>query len=150
MFAIQGQAAAGHDAVEVWMVCQSRAPGMQYGGDAETRPETLRIGSDSEQGLGGGLEQQILDHGLVLIGDVTDRCRQGEYDLVIIHWQQVGLAVFQPAPSGRTLALRTMPVAAGVIGDLDLRTVFTAQHVTTERVTAATLNGRHCLQLAEA
>ena len=55
----------------------------------------------------------------------------------------------QPTPGSAALALRTVPVAAGVVGDLDLRTVFTAQHVTTERGAAAALNGRHHLQLTE-
>jgi len=41
-----------------------------------------------------------------------------------------------------------MPVAAGVVGDLDLRAAFTAQHVTTEHGTAAVLDGRHHFQLA--
>ena len=69
--------------------------------------------------------------------------------MVVIHRQQVSLAVLQPAPGGTALALRTVPVAAGVVGDLDLCAVFTAQQVTTERGTAAALNGRHHLQLAE-
>ena len=132
------------------MMGQGRAPGMQHGGDAQTRAETLRIGSDGEQGLGRGLEQQIVDHGLVLIGDVTDRCRQREYDMVVIHRQQVSLPVFQPAPGRRTLALRTVPVATGVVGDLHLSAAFTAEHVAAEGCTAAALNGRHHLQLTEA
>ena len=70
--------------------------------------------------------------------------------MVVIHRQQVRLAFFQPAPGGATLALRTVPVTAGVIGDLDLCATFTAQHVTTERGTSTALNGRHHFQLAEA
>ena len=132
------------------MVGQGRAPGMQHSGDAQAGAETLGVGGDGEQRLSGGFEQQIVDHCLVVISDVTDRCRQSEHDMVVIDRQQVGLAVFKPAPGGTALALGTMPVAAGVVGDLDLRAVFTAQQVTTERGTAAALNGRHHLQLAEA
>ena len=44
-------------------------------------PETLGVSGDGEQGLGSGLEQQVIDHGLVLISDVADRCRQGEYKI---------------------------------------------------------------------
>jgi hypothetical protein len=36
----------------------------------------LRIGGDGHEGLGGGPEQQIVDHGLVLVGDVGNRRRQ--------------------------------------------------------------------------
>ena len=122
---------------------------MQHGGDTQACAETLGISGDGEQSLGSGLEQQSVDHRLVVIGDIADRCRQGEHNVVVIHRQQVSLAVLQPAPGGAALALRTMPVAAGVVGDLDLRAVFTAQHVTTERGTAAALNGRHHLELVE-
>ena len=42
------------------------------------------IGGDGQQGLGGGLEQQIIDDGLVLIGDIGDGRRQGEHDVVVL------------------------------------------------------------------
>jgi len=61
--------------------------------------------------------------------------------MVVIHRQQISLAVLQPASSGAALALRTVPVATGVVGDLELCTVFTVQHVTAERGTAAVLDG---------
>ncbi len=93
------------------------------------------------QSLSRSLEQQIVNHGLVLIGNVTDRCRQREHDMVVIHRQQFGLPRFQPTSCCGGLALRTVAVATGVVGDLDLRTVFTAQHVTAEHSTAAALNG---------
>ena len=35
------------------------------------------VGGDGDQGLGGGLEQDAIDAGLVVIGDVGDRRRQG-------------------------------------------------------------------------
>ena len=41
--------------------------------DADAGAEMLGIGGDRERGLGRGLEQQIVDHGLVLVGDVGDR-----------------------------------------------------------------------------
>jgi hypothetical protein len=69
--------------------------------------------------------------------------------MVVIHRQQFGLACFQPALGGTGLTLRTVAVATGVVGDLDLRAAFTAEHVTTERGTAAALNGRHHLELVE-
>ena len=69
--------------------------------------------------------------------------------MVVIHRQQFGLACFQPTSCCGGLALRTVTVATGVVGDLDLRTVLTAQHVTAEHSTAAALNRRHDLQLAK-
>ena len=48
------------------------------------------------------------------------------------------------------MTLRTMPVAATVIGDLRVRTVLAAQNMPAESHRAAALDRRHHLQLAEA
>ena len=38
------------------------------------------------------LEQQVVDDGLVLVGDVGDGRRQCEHDMIVRHRQQIGLA----------------------------------------------------------
>ena len=48
---------------------------MQHGGEPDAGAEVLGVGGDGDQGLGGGFEQQVIDDGLVLIGDVGDRPR---------------------------------------------------------------------------
>jgi hypothetical protein len=55
-------------------------------------PRLFRIGGDSEQGLGGHVEQQPVDHGLVLIGDIGDLARQAEHHMKVRHRQQLRLA----------------------------------------------------------
>ena len=55
------------------MMGERRAPGVEHGGDADPGAEMLGVGGDRERGLGRRLEQQIVDHGLVLIGDIGDR-----------------------------------------------------------------------------
>ncbi len=123
---------------------------MQHGGDADAGAEMLGIGGDGEHGLGAGLEQQVIDHSLVLIGDIGDRRRQGEDQVEVGHGQQLGFALGEPVPGRRTLALGAMAVAAGVVGDPRMGTVLAGQHVTTERRRAAALDGGHDLELAEA
>jgi hypothetical protein len=110
---VRRQAAAGHDDVDVRMVGQRRAPGVQYGGEADARAQVLRIGGDGSQRLGGGPEQEVVDGGLVLERDGADRGRQGEDDVIVGNRQQLRLAVFQPLPRGGRLTLRAMPIAAG-------------------------------------
>ena len=61
------------------------------------RAQMLGIGGDGEQRLGGDVEQQAVDHGLVLVGDVGDRRRQREDHVVVLHRQQIGLARLEPA-----------------------------------------------------
>ena len=48
---------------------ESGAPGVQHRDEANAGAEMLGIGRDGERGLGRGLEQQIVDHGLVLVCD---------------------------------------------------------------------------------
>jgi hypothetical protein len=48
----------------------------QHGGDADAGAKVLRVGGDRQHGLGGDLEQEIVDDGLVLVGDVSDGRRQ--------------------------------------------------------------------------
>ena len=59
--------------MDVRVVGQRRAPGVQHRGDADPRAEMLGIGRDGDERLGRGLEQDAVDDGLVLVGDVADR-----------------------------------------------------------------------------
>jgi hypothetical protein len=49
------------------------APGVEHGGEADPGSQMLGVGGDGEQRLGGGPEQDGVDLGLVLVGDVGDR-----------------------------------------------------------------------------
>ena len=63
--------------------------------------------------------------------------------------QEIGGASFQPALRGTALALGTVPVTAGVVGDLRLCATRAAQGMTAQRRAAAVLHGRHDLELTE-
>ena len=52
---------------------------MQYRRDADAGSKVLRIGRDGEYRFRRGLEQQIVDYGLVLVGDVVN-CRRQRKD----------------------------------------------------------------------
>ena len=107
-------------------------------------------GRDLKCGLGRGFEQQVVDHRLVLVGDVCDRAWQRINDVEVWHRQQLGFALFQPFACSSTLTLRAMPVAAAVIGDDGMGTIFAACNMTAARRCAAALDRRHHLHLAEA
>src|SRR5437763_346987 len=66
------------------------------------------------------------------------------------HRQQLGLALGEPLLCCRPLALRAMPVAAGVTGDERVRALLAACNMAAESRRAAALDRRHHLQLAEA
>jgi hypothetical protein len=75
MRAVWRESTTRHDAVDVRVMGQRRAPGMQHAGQADPGAEMLRVRGGGDQRLGGGLEQDSVDLGLVLVGDVADRGR---------------------------------------------------------------------------
>ncbi len=81
----------------VRMVRQRRTPGVQYQGCTDARTQVLRVGGDRAQRIGSHVKQQSIDEFLVVIGDGTDRCRQREDHVVVLHGQEVRLARFEPA-----------------------------------------------------
>jgi hypothetical protein len=123
---------------------------MENRGDADAGAEVLWVGRDRDQGLGRSLEQQVVDDGLVLVGDIGDGRRQCEHDMIVRHRQQIGLARRQPFLCCRALALRAMPVAARVVRDLAVRALLTTRDMSAESRRAAVLDRRHHLELAEA
>src|SRR5260221_2572727 len=97
------------------MMGHCRAPAVQYRGDADAGSEVLRVGRDGEHRLRRGLEQQIVDHGLVLVGDVANRRRQREDDVEVGNREQLGLARRHPLAWWRPPALSSGPVSRTVL-----------------------------------
>ena len=112
----------------------------------------LAISCDGERGLGRGFEQQIVDHRLVLIGDVGDGCRQCVHHMKVRHRQQFGLALGQPLAGSSPLTLGAVSVAAAVVGDdgVSALLVLAACDMAAERGCAAALDRTHDLDLAKA
>ncbi len=127
-----------------------RAPGVEDGGEADARAQMLGIGGDGYEGLGGSPEQEVVDDGLVLERDRADRGRQGEDDVIVGNRQEFRLTLGEPLPRRRSLTLRAMPVAAGIVGDARVRAVLAALDMAAERRGPAGLDRRHHLQLGEA
>ena len=102
---------------------KGRAPGMQHRDEADAGAEMLGIGRDRQSSLRRGLEQQVVNNGLVLVCDVAERGRQRVHHVKVRHRQQFGLALREPFLRGSTLTLGAVPVAAGVVGDKRVRAV---------------------------
>ena len=131
------------------MVGHCRAPAVEHGGGANAGAQVPGIGSDREQRLGRCAEQQVVDHRLVLVGDWRDLGRQCEDQVEVANRQQVGLAGGEPVLRRRALALGTMAVAAGVVGDPAVAAILAALDMAAEGCRAAVLDRRHRLELAE-
>ena len=138
--------------MQMRMMGHGGAPGVEHGGDADLGAQVFGIGGDGDRRLRRRLEQQIVDHRLILVADVGDRRRQSVDDMEIADRQQLRLAFGQPLARGCRLALRTVSVTATVVSDDGVTTalVLAARDVTTERRCAAALNRTHHLHLLEA
>ena len=131
--AVVGKTAAWNDAMDMGMMRQRLAPCMQDGDDADLGAEPAWVSGERRHRFGRRLEQDRVDGGLVLEGDRRDRRGQREDDVEIGNRQKFGLARGEPLRPRRALTLRTMAVAAGVIGDPRHAAVVAGLDVTAER-----------------
>ena len=95
---VRRQAAARNDDVDMRMMGERRAPGVQHGGEADARAQMSGIGRERGQRLGRRSEQEVVDGGLVLERDRADRSRQGEDDVIVGNRQKLRLALGEPLP----------------------------------------------------
>ena len=129
---------------------QVLSPGVQDGDQPDLGAEMPGIGSDDAQRLGGGGEQDAIDDGLIVESDLGDRRRHREDDVEVRHRQQLGLSVGQPLSTRQPLALRAVPVAAGIIGDAKLAAAVALLDMTAQRGRAAGFDGAHNTALTAA
>ena len=101
------------------MIVQVLTPAVQHRDEADFGTKMLGIGSNPAQRLSRRFEQDRVDQGLVLKGDRRDLRRQREDDVEIGNRQEFALPRGKPFPAGLSLALRAMPIAAGIVGDAD-------------------------------
>ena len=107
------------------------------------RAQMPGIGGNSGERLSGGAKQDPIDGGLVLEGDLARQRRQGKDDVEILHRQQFGLSVHEPFGARQPLALGTMTVAAGVVGDACRAAIIALLDVPAERRSPARCDGAH-------
>ena len=115
--AIERDAAARDNAMDMGMMGERLAPGVENREQANPGAEALRICGEGHGRLSRGAHQRGVEKPLVLESDLGRRRRQGEDEVEIRRRQQLGLACVKPGGARRALAFWTMPVAAGVIGD---------------------------------
>jgi len=73
--------------MDMRMVLQVLAPGMEHGDETDLGAEMALVGSNRAQRLGRGLEQDGVDRCLVLEGDFGGGSRQCEDEVEIRHRQ---------------------------------------------------------------
>ena len=92
--------------MQVRVMDERLAPGVQHGEEADLGAEVARVGGDGAQRLGDGSEEQAVDDGLVLRGDLGDGRGHGEDDVEVLGGQQVRAAPFEPLGTSQRLTGR--------------------------------------------
>ena len=135
--------APGDDTVQMQVLGEILAPGMEDGRAADVTAEVARIAAKGGQRGGDGAEQERVDHAGIALGERVQGMRQREDDVEVFDGEQFGLAGGEPALFGQGLALGAVAVAAGIVGEALGPTGIARLAMATERGGTARLDGLH-------
>ena len=113
---------------------------MEHGEEANLGTQVLGIGGDGAQGLGGGPEQNAVDHFLILVGDRGNLFRQRKDHMEILGVEKFGATIFKPFRAGKRLAFWAMAVRTGVVSVALMAALVAALEMTAENGGAADLD----------
>ena len=109
------QAASRDQAVQVRMVAEVAAPGVQGHEQAGQGAEVARVGAQVEQAGASGVEEQAGHEAAVELPQADEAVGQGEDDVEMRARQQLGQLCGQPTLARRLGAAWTAAVATGVV-----------------------------------
>ena len=135
--------AAGNETVDMGMMGERLSPGMEDGEEADLATKVPWIRGNGLQRRGHRIEQDRIDDGFVVEGDLCRLRRHREHEVEVRHRQQIGLAICQPLITRCGLALRAMSVATGIIRGTAMAAVFAGLEMTAERRSPTKLDRRH-------
>ena len=122
---------------------QILAPRMQDCDKADLSTKMFGVGGNGVQRLGGGLEQDVVDHRFVLECDGCDFLRDGEDHVEVFDRQKFSLTVLEPLVTRERLALWALSIAATVIGYAVMAAGITLLYVAAQGERSALFNGAH-------
>jgi len=134
------QAARRDDTVDMRMETEALPPSVQYRGKAKRCAKILFVGGKFLQGFSHNPEQQTVEFSLILIDNRTQNIRHGKDDMEVADIQQIILLIVNPAFFGKRLALWTVTVPAGVVGDFDAAAAFAGVQMCTQLCGSAFLH----------
>jgi hypothetical protein len=114
---IERQAAGGNHAMDMRVKAKFLVPGVENAEEPDFGAEVSRISGDFHQCFRTGAKQEIVDELLVLHGQWRQLTRKREDNMHVARREKFSPPCGDPAFPGRGLAFRTVPVAAGVVGD---------------------------------
>src|SRR5215471_3873190 len=129
--------------MQMRMVYQIRPPTVEDGEEANLSAQMFGIGGDGAQGLGGGAEQNPVDHFFVLVSDGGNLFRHRKDHMEVLGIQKFSAAFLEPFRSGERLTFWTVSIRARVISITLMATPVTPFEMTAEDSRAADLDRGH-------
>lgn len=122
-FKISGKTAARDDTVDMWMVFQGLAPGMEHLYDAGESAQKLRVSSKFQKSLGRALMKERVQKLLVGEEQGVQFMRHREYDVEIRSIDDLRSALVDPDLLQDRLTVRAIAVTAGIVMDPNVAAV---------------------------
>jgi len=137
------QGACGDEIVDMGMIGEIAAPGVQNAEHADLSTEEARILRQELGGSCGGTEEQIIEQGLMAACQGTQGSRDGEGEHEVGDAQEQVLLSLKPLLGLLVLAFGAVAVAAGMVAVADLVALGTGVELSAESLGAAGLNRMH-------
>src|SRR6266851_1897361 len=119
------------------MVVERLPPGMQHRDETNVRAQVVRIACHGQEGLGHSLKEEVRHHPRVLERERAEGMREGKHHMDRGHAEQLRFASREPGRLRPAWTLGAMPMATGVIGDLQVATLVTLRRMPPEGRSAA-------------
>ena len=129
---VGGERAPGDQAVNVEMLAERLSPGVQDRSDAHRTAEAPWVSPEGEQRVRGGAEEQRLENAWVPPRQSVERMGECEDHMEVRDGQELRTPRGEPPFLDEGLALRTMAVAAGVVGEAHRAALITGLAVPAE------------------
>jgi hypothetical protein len=137
----------GNDAVEMRMQSQVLSPGMQNAEKADLGSEVLGAGRNFKHGLSAGTVEQIVEQPRMALTERVQLVGQGKDDVEVGYAEQILFAPCEPALASLGLALGTVAVATGVVGNCLVVATGAGVHMASERSGATCGDGSQHVEL---
>jgi hypothetical protein len=109
--------------MEMGVMVELLAPGVQDGQEAKLRTQMLGIARNVQQCLRHALKEEAIEHTRVLQGQGTQRVGEREDHMDVRHMEHLALPGREPGRLGCTVALGTVTIATRVVTDLLVTTL---------------------------
>ena len=113
--------------MQMGMKVEILIPGVEHCREADLGPQALIVPGKLQEGAGSGCEEEIEDEFLVEQGQGVEFVGQGDHQVKVVSWQESLPTFFQPLCLLEALALGTVAIAAGVIGDRQVTAAMSAK-----------------------